>query len=651
MFSAVLDSVTRPAVNVEPAEPSRLGKPKGASEIGVLMAKALASQSVSTLPLAGRVVEAQRIGGSNWNHPVLLVNASVGGEKASILMPKKGGDGGVKMVKGSPLFLPIGTKGNHTLTVYAYDVRTGELSEEVISTRPFYPATSKDFWRSVPGFTNASALGQIASGATDIPSLAAQIDQLVNTEVISELYAGLVGEPELVEGLEHLSHAEHGPDLGLQNGFGLSSIGGVGTGVLRLISAANQMESAQRINDVGGKQIASLRLTRGVLETANSFVSGTSRILTVPQIATAANVSKVAHTVLQKSGTALGVAYSLFIVAPLALNAVKSLGFTKKIDEIMNGHQEKSERVGRAVADLMGQLQVSAEEKQKVIANLPKDIGTLYTMVSQGVRLHEDEADILTVEDRREIQAIVDTGIQALQEKDAYALISNWGEARENLAICVMKEWAHLKMIRKAKYLRRAGIESYEMLKKELARPDLYRLVNRLEDPVMLKKAEEIVEIAKGEATANIYTAVFLAVAITIGISAVIVATVASGGIPVVVGLILGLISTLMITAIDTKSFITELKEMKDSSTTDRVIIVAFAALALISMVVGAMQAASPIGLAVVIVGGSIMLGMHAATLVTSYQAQAAAKEKREREAQERIHYNGYTRKELEMFE
>lgn len=607
--------------------------------VGLLRKACELHPPIANLPTAGGVVDVQRFRvldkvGAAMPYPVVLMNLEDG---ISILVPKEGDNSGVKIKKGMPDLLGPGKASKESLVVSVFNAKTHQISHEVISIRGFAPAIFKDLGEGgSSGASNLSSVAQMAASVTDIPVIAANVDGIVHSPAIPSFF----------------SLQDNKPDGGLQNGFGLVSTSGIGTGVLRYITAADQLAEAKRINDVGGAQIARIRRVRGVFEVSSTIVGGPLRTLCTPHLATAAVISHVSLKVLTNVARGLGTAYGILVAAPIIWNAIKASRFASNLEQVVQGQTTDKNKALVGLRHLMNQLVLNDKEKMNAVACItPKDAGQLYKMVSEKVVLDQDEAEILTYDDKVEINRLVDSVFLDLQTGNPHSLISNWGQVRANLSVRLMKEWAHCKMVRKAKYLRRASGESYELLRKELARPESYRLINRLKDPVMLAKAQEVVTVALAEAHTNTKVAVFLAATFALGLTSMALMSIFSGGVPIAIALVLGLLSNLMGTGLDVVAFINELQQMKDSGPKDRLILVAFAAIAVFAMVMGALQSGGAIPLAVVIIGGVTMLLMHAAAIRASFQAEAQAKERREVEALERKRFVGYTRKELEMFE
>lgn len=355
-------------------------------------------------------------------------------------------------------------------------------------------------------------------------------------------------------------------DTGLLHGLGYTSIGGLITGPLVAYGGSKALDKANAINDVGGQQMAKVRIARGVVETTSGAVMAGVRTIGLAGIGTTSKAIMTASFTLGIVSTVTSSLLYSFLIAQFSMGGIKSYRFMDALD----GYLDQGD-VNGAYAFLKAQLELSDADWTAAVNTANGSAGP--------VELTKDEVAILTNADFDRIRGSVAEDKQGL----------------------LAKEVARMKMVKEAKYLRRAGNESLTMLKK-----------NNLD-------IAKVVATARDEARFNSVLMAFLVVSCVIGITSFILATVFTGGTFLIVGFALMLVMNIMMTVADSLSLFQAVESLKKASWKDKAVLVGFIVITMLAMAAGTYFSAGLAPMIVTLAVGAVMLGVQAGGMAWAY--------------------------------
>jgi len=516
----------------------------------------------------------------NFGNPVVFLYNENGQVRDAVFKPGNG-SAGHQMRKGQGVLKLVRRKTDEELSaegkqrVLMVDVLNNKVSTVIVKVSSFAEPYIKEIGRNAKSKPiNDSLVRQSWYTASDVAGVAANVEVLAKTSTVA-----------------------------MQSGLKLTSSGGLISGPVVIAGSYHQLQNASKINDVGGEIVAKMRIARGVTETTSGAVMTGVRTVGIVGAHSTAKTLIVAQMVLGVASTVIASVLYAILATRLSIAAVKSYNFLSELNKAKEISDEN------AYGFLKGQLSLTDndyEQAEKVIAfDSP---ATLYGMIKDPISLTGEEDALLTMEDRNRIEKKVKEQIEDAQLiQGNYHEITDWKQVENHLMVRYAKEVARIHLVKEAKYLRRAGVESLSMLKQAIQNPDLRCNIGA------------IVKAAHDEAKFNAVLNAIIVATCVVGIVSFILATVYVSGPLLMLALSLMLVMNVMWLFLDGYFLYGDLKSLEELGWKDKLVMAGFMLLTLTSIGVGTVLSPGLMTMLIILGVGVLMLGIQGGTLAWSY--------------------------------
>ena len=391
--------------------------------------------------------------------------------------------------------------------------------------------------------------------------------------------------------------------LGIQQGVKFSSAFSLVTGSLRVITSAGELKVSKKIGDVFGTMLNVITLIRGSIEILSGAVMAAFRTLSIIAAQTAAKVVVLWTSIIGIASTFVGSAVYTALALPFAIKGIQSFKFLHEYNKLETP-QDKYEF-------LKGKLMLNEVDYKKAQNEINfQDEADLYTMLKDPIVLTEAEEGALCFEDKDEIRKRVNELLNGIN-KSEFSQIGEWDDVSAHLQIRMGKEVARMKLVKEAAFLRRCGNATLQKLKEHL------RLTLDERKDVDLT---EVLKLAHDETKFQTLFYALIVLTCMIGIAGMIITTVMTGGIPLIIGTVMMLVTAIFMLGIDGYCFLSDLKSKKKSGVADKILFAVLGILSICCAGVGAFFSGGLLPLIVVLLVGLIMLGITGAGMHWSYK-------------------------------
>ena len=412
-------------------------------------------------------------------------------------------------------------------------------------------------------------------------------------------FASAIWEASAISGLFRTAfwiHNPVNPDVGITQGLGYTSAMGVMTGPITVMDSIKNLKKAKKIGDVAGVRLAKMGVAKGVLETGSGAVMGGVRTLNIVSLSTTSKVITVA-------GSVLGIASSVGFIAIFSIFAVRFARALVTAASLLK-NLNAAKQVDEAFGALTKMLCLDYDELIKCshVTEYKTD-NEFKKLVTEKVELTEKEAEILTLSDEEFVNDAIS------KETDGF----------ENLRVRYLKEIARVKLVKEIEYQRTVGGASLSLIREAQKCGD--RTPATMERIVKTAKVDLVKQVAK--------QALFL-FAVFVGAASFVITTIFTAGAPLVIGYVLMLVSNLILAGADMSSLIERIKNLKKSSTKEKVVMVFMMVLTMGAMAAGAFFTGGASLLIVALIIGVMMLTVQGSGIAYACYIDKQNKKKKE---------------------
>jgi hypothetical protein len=346
-------------------------------------------------------------------------------------------------------------------------------------------------------------------------------------------------------------------DPGLKLGFGVANpVLGMVTNSLALQGVTEDVERAQKIQDIAGLQLAQIRQVATSFSLSSVLVQGTLQGFSMASLYITAKSVVLSIKYLGYSVTGLGSVIYTLIMIPPAISATKQIYFSQQL---------KAQRdVGWGLQFLVDQWKLTAEEREEALTTFSQE---------ESEDLLPEEMARLTEEDRGFLER-VDEGL------------------RSSLA----KELIRKMEVKEAELKRNTGSDTVALIREEVYSPGT-------------RTAEEIIGLALEENRSKIILNICVVSAALIGLVGLVTVSVFTAGIPLYIGLATMICSDLFLFGLDVHTFIQEVGSLK-AAPKDRLLMLIISAISILAVALGAFLAVGPLAKLIVILIGLFFTGI-----------------------------------------
>lgn len=334
-------------------------------------------------------------------------------------------------------------------------------------------------------------------------------------KTVEFLYFGsdLEGLPRLTASLFNAIHGQ--PDPAGIHALGFTSMFSVYTGYAAGKRGMKLYTESERIGDSTGQMIGAANMARAPMEIMGGLTFTPVRALSIAATYTSAKAVTVAATTLATIGSAFYAGTYILIAAPSVISLKKNIQFGWKLDEAMDQEQTPVGKARAGLKTLMIELDGTPEEKREFLRGIAEDPANWdeEVPVDPGSTDHRQ----YTLEEKRFL----------------------WNEAgkyttddfsRERLYGHFKKHYSNFKAKKEAEFSRKTGVESADLIRKELNKPAHANLLSQLDQGKGVEEAQGIIDTVKSEMRKNKILHAAIVFFCMVGVFALIAGTVATGG-------------------------------------------------------------------------------------------------------------------------
>jgi len=397
------------------------------------------------------------------------------------------------------------------------------------------------------------------------------------------------------------------PNPGITKGLGFFSAAGLITGPIHLMDGLSQLKKAKRVGDVAGERLAKLSVLRGGLDIANGGVMAASRTISLVSLHTTSKTIEVAGSALGNFATGL----SIGIFAIYAIRFLRTLvGAIKRYREI----RDKSD--GDAFLELMGKLRLEDSDYKKAFERVGIKSGAdCINIETDSIELSQEEIGVFEESEREKIIQELQNQLSKIDRNDpAYKMVLDWGKVERNFVALVIKELAHIKMVKEIEHGRITGGKSLELIR------------GGYSAAFGEAQQSEIVTIEQKELAKQIVIHSLLVLAVLIGIASFVITTVYTGGAALIVGYVMMLVMNIILTGADTQGLFKSIESLKELSAKQKALMVVFAILIVGVSLTGAFFTGGGSMLVTAIVIGGLMTSVQAGGMYYAWKKQSKNK-------------------------